>query len=280
MLMKFTKMQGIGNDYVYVDVTKAPLENAGEVAKKVSDRHFGIGSDGLILIASSKAADFRMIMYNADGSEGAMCGNGIRCVGKFVYDKGMTDKEDLAIETKSGIKYLHLTVRDGKVTQVRVDMGEPILEAEKIPVKADKSPVMSEPITVEGRDYLMSAVSMGNPHCVVFIDSHPKDFPLEEIGPGFESHVRFPDRVNTEFIQVVDDHTLNMRVWERGAAETLACGTGACAAAVAAILNGYAKSPVLMHLVGGDLTIEWEGQGRPVYMTGPAETVFEGEIEV
>ena len=280
MLMKFTKMQGIGNDYVYVDVTKAPLENAGEVAKKVSDRHFGIGSDGLILIASSKAADFRMIMYNADGSEGAMCGNGIRCVGKFVYDKGMTDKEDLAIETKSGIKYLHLTVRDGKVTQVRVDMGEPILEAEKIPVKADKSPVMSEPITVEGRDYLMSAVSMGNPHCVVFIDGHPKDFPLEEIGPGFESHVRFPDRVNTEFIQVVDDHTLNMRVWERGAAETLACGTGACAAAVAAVLNGYAKSPVLMHLVGGDLTIEWEGQGRPVYMTGPAETVFEGEIEV
>ena len=296
--MKFTKMQGAGNDYVYVDVTKEPLENASEIAIKVSDRHFGIGSDGLILIAPSDRADFRMIMYNADGSQGAMCGNGVRCVGKYVYDHGLTDKTEITVETGSGIKYLTLYPEGGKVVKVRVDMGAPIFEAGKIPVdvraiepsdeeaacEADSrlesdDELIDVPIAVEGKAYRMAAVSMGNPHCVVFIDRDPRDYPVTEIGPSFETHPAFPDRVNTEFILVKDPHRLAMRVWERGSGETLACGTGACASAVAAIRNGLAESPVTVELLGGELEIAWDGEGS-VSMTGPAVEVFEGEIDV
>jgi diaminopimelate epimerase len=278
--MQFTKMHGAGNDYVYVDATKEKIENASELAVKVSDRHFGIGSDGLILICPSEVADFRMEMYNADGSLGAMCGNGIRCVGKYVYDHGLTDKTQVKIETGSGIKILDLTVEKGKVSHARVNMGEPILEASKIPVVSDNERVIDEDILVDGKIYKMTAVSMGNPHCVVFIDKDPKQFPLENIGPYFENHKRFPDRVNTEFIHVEDEHTISMRVWERGSGETLACGTGACASAVAGILNGYIKTPVSVKLLGGELKIEWEGEGHPVYMTGPATEVFGGNIDV
>ncbi len=278
--MQFTKMHGAGNDYVYVDATKEKIENASDLAVKVSDRHFGIGSDGLILICPSEVADFRMEMYNADGSLGAMCGNGIRCVGKYVYDHDLTNKTQVKIETGSGIKILDLTVENGKVSHARVNMGEPILEASKIPVVSDNERVIDEDILVEGKTYKMTAVSMGNPHCVVFIEKDPKEFPLENIGPHFENHKRFPDRVNTEFIHVEDEHTISMRVWERGSGETLACGTGACASAVAGILNGYIKTPVSVKLLGGELKIEWEGEGHPVYMTGPATEVFGGNIDV
>ena len=296
--MKFTKMQGAGNDYVYVDVTKEPLENASEIAIKVSDRHFGIGSDGMILIAPSDKADFQMIMYNADGSQGAMCGNGIRCVGKYVYDHGLTNKTEISVETLGGIKYLTLYPEGGKVVKARVDMGAPILEAERVPVdvsclesrddgsgdagdrlKPDDE-LIDVPITVGGETYRMAAVSMGNPHCVVFIDRDPGEFPVTEIGPMFENHPAFPDRVNTEFICVKDPHRVAMRVWERGSGETLACGTGACASAVAAIRNGYAVSPVTVELIGGELEIAWDGGEASVFMTGPATEVFEGEIRL
>jgi diaminopimelate epimerase len=293
--MHFTKMQGDGNDYVYVDCTKENVEDPEKTAVKVSDRHFGIGSDGLILIKPSETADFTMDMYNADGSRGAMCGNGIRCVAKYVYDHGMVDRDTITIETRCGIKTLKLSVGDGKVKEVRVDMGAPILEAEKIPIlpagekdisgpsaskNAEASRVISEPIAAAGLTYKMTGVSMGNPHAVVFISEDPAKFPLEAVGPVFEHHERFPDRINTEFAYVMNGHEIKMRVWERGSGETLACGTGACATAVAGILNGFTKSPVTIHLTGGDLTIEWEGEGKPVFMTGPAEEVFEGEINV
>lgn len=277
--MKFTKMQGIGNDYVYVNCFQETVEHPGEVAKLVSDRHFGIGSDGLILIKPSDVADFEMDMYNSDGSRGAMCGNGIRCVAKYVYDYGLTDKTSITVNTASGIKYLDLTIEDGKAVQIRVNMGAPILEPFKIPVISEKEIVLDEPILADGKEYRITAVSMGNPHAVTYIDD-VKGLDIEKIGPQFEHHPIFPDRVNTEFVKVLDRHTVEMRVWERGAGETLACGTGACAVAVASILNGLTEDEVTVKLLGGDLKIYWDRKENLVYMTGPAEVVFDGEIKL
>ena len=276
--MKFTKMQGLGNDYVYVNCLEEKVENASEVAIQVSDRHFGIGSDGLILICPSDAADFEMVMYNADGSRGEMCGNGIRCVAKYVYDYGLTDKTQISIETLGGIKYLDLTVEEGKVRLVKVDMGKPILDPAQIPIAAEGDTVINEPILVGGCEYRMTGVSMGNPHTVVFVDD-VKNLEIEKIGPLFENHERFPKRINTEFVKVLDRQTVEMRVWERGSAETLACGTGACAVAVACILNGLTETEVTVKLLGGDLQIQWDREKDTVYMTGPAEVVFDGVWE-
>ena len=278
--MKFTKMHGLGNDYVYVNCMEEKIENPAEVARKVSDRHFGIGSDGLILILPSDVADFRMDMYNADGSQAEMCGNGIRCVGKYVYDYGLTEKESISVETLAGIKYLYFSIENGKVALVTVDMGEPILKAEDIPVLCEKDQVIEEPIFAAGQEWKMTCVSMGNPHCVIFIDTPVKDFPLEKVGPLFESHERFPKRVNTEFIELIDKKTVNMRVWERGSGETMACGTGACASAVAAILCGYTEEEITLHLLGGDLRVRWDRDKNRVFMTGPAQVVFDGELRV
>ena len=275
--MKFTKMQGIGNDYVYVNCLQETIENPSELAKKISDRHYGVGSDGLIMITPSDKSDFEMEMYNADGSRGEMCGNGIRCVAKYVYDYGLTDKTSISVETLAGIKYLDLTVEDGKVVLVKVDMGKPMLRPEEVPVVSEKEEVIDEPITVDGQEYRMTCVSMGNPHAVVFIDQDVKEFPLETVGVKFENHERFPKRVNTEFVNVLDRHTAQMRVWERGSGETLACGTGACAVAVACALNGLTEDEVTVKLLGGDLQIKWDREKNTVYMTGPAEVVFDGE---
>ena len=275
--MKFTKMQGIGNDYVYVNCLQETIENPSELAKKISDRHYGVGSDGLIMINPSDKADFEMEMYNADGSRGEMCGNGIRCVAKYVYDYGLTDKTSISVETLAGIKYLDLTVEDGKVVLVKVDMGKPMLRPEEVPVVSEKEEVIDEPITVDGQEYRMTCVSMGNPHAVVFIDQDVKEFPLETVGVKFENHERFPKRVITEFVNVLDRHTAQMRVWERGSGETLACGTGACAVAVACALNGLTEDEVTVKLLGGDLQIKWDREKNTVYMTGPAEVVFDGE---
>ena len=275
--MKFTKMQGIGNDYVYVNCLQETIENPSELAKKISDRHYGVGSDGLIMINPSDKADFEMEMYNADGSRGEMCGNGIRCVAKYVYDYGLTDKTSISVETLAGIKYLDLTVEDGKVVLVKVDMGKPMLRPEEVPVVSEKEEVIDEPITVDGQEYRMTCVSMGNPHAVVFIDQDVKEFPLETVGVKFENHERFPKRVNTEFVNVLDRHTAQMRVWERGSGETLACGTGACAVAVACALNGLTEDEVTVKLLGGDLQIKCDREKNTVYMTGPAEVVFDGE---
>ena len=277
--LQFTKMQGLGNDYVYVDCTKKKLENASEVAVKVSDRHFGIGSDGLILINASSVADFEMEMYNADGSRGEMCGNGIRCVAKYVYDYGLTDQTHISVETLGGIKYLDLTVEEGRVRQVRVDMGRPMLCPAEIPVIANGESVIDMPIEVDGTEYRMTAVGMGNPHTVVFVED-VDGLEIEQIGPKFEHHPCFPNRVNTEFVKVLDRNTVKMRVWERGSGETLACGTGACAVAVACILNGLTENKVTVQLLGGDLLIELDREADKVYMTGPAEVVFYGEIEL
>ena len=277
--MKFTKMHGIGNDYVYVDCTKTPLANPEETARLVSDRHKGIGSDGLILIQPAKEADFEMAMYNADGSYGKMCGNGIRCVAKYVYHKGLTHKTDLRILSGGAVKHLKLTVENGKVSQVQVNMGEPVLEPSQIPVLGEGGRLVAEPLLVEGRSYEMTCVSMGNPHAVIFLEE-VKNLKLSELGPKFENHERFPDRVNTEFVRVVDRNTLEMRVWERGSGETMACGTGACATAVAAVLNGLTERRVTVRLLGGDLEIYWSGEDNCVYMTGPAEEVFEGNIDL
>ena len=277
--MKFTKMQGIGNDYVYVNCFEEKVEDPAALAKFVSDRHFGIGSDGLILIKPSKNADFTMDMYNADGSQGEMCGNGIRCVAKYVYDKGLTDQQQISIETLAGIKYLDLTVEDGKVVLVRVDMGEPELIAEKIPVIADSEKVIDAPIEIDGTTYHMTCVSMGNPHCVVFMND-VEDFEIEKTGPLFENHEIFPDRVNTEFIHVIDEKTIDMRVWERGSGETLACGTGACASVVACVLNHKTEDEVLVHLLGGDLEVRYDSEKNTVLLTGPAEFICTGEIAI
>ena len=277
--MKFTKMQGLGNDYVYVNCMEQMVEDAAETARRVSDRHFGIGSDGLILICPSDKADFEMRMYNADGSRGEMCGNGIRCVGKYVYDYGLTDKTSLSVETLGGIKHLFLEVEDGKVSLVKVDMGPAILEPEKIPVTAEGSRVVDEPLQVDGKTFRMTCVSMGNPHAVIYVDD-VQGMELEKTGPSFENHERFPNRINTEFAHVLDRNTVEMRVWERGSGETLACGTGACAVAVASILNGYTEDQVTVRLLGGDLKIEWDREANKVYMTGPAEVVFDGEIRL
>ena len=287
--MKFTKMQGLGNDYVYVDCTREELSTPADVARVVSDRHFGIGSDGLILIKPSKAADFYMEMYNADGSRSAMCGNGIRCVGKYVYDFGLTDKLDVSIETAAGIKYLSLRLLDGKVSEVRVNMGAPELSPEKIPTTLEGTKeltvngaedkvraVLAAKLNVLGKDYEVSCVSMGNPHVITYVkDENAID--IEKIGPAFENHPAFPERTNTEFIRVADRKNLYMRVWERGTGETLACGTGACASAVATMLNGLCDRSVTIHLLGGDLQIEWDAGENVVYMTGPAVTVFTGD---
>ena len=275
--MKFTKMHGIGNDYVYVNCFQEKVDNPSEVAKFVSDRHFGVGSDGLILIKPSQIADCEMDMYNLDGSQGAMCGNGIRCVAKYVYDYGIVPKTTLRIATKSGIKELNLTVENGKVSLVRVNMGSPILEASKIPVVSDQSQAVNQPIKVNGHTYYFTGVSMGNPHAVVYLDD-VDNLDIEKIGPAFEKHPVFPDRVNTEFVKVIDRKTLKMRVWERGSGETLACGTGACAVAVSSILNNLTGEEVTVELLGGDLKIHWDRLENLVYMTGPATTVFDGEI--
>ncbi len=278
--MQFTKMHGCGNDYVYVDCTKTMIENADKLAIKVSDRHFGIGSDGLILIASSDVADFQMIMYNADGSRGEMCGNGIRCVGKFVYDKGLTTKKNITVETLGGIKTLELHTEDDKVKSVRVDMGSPEFTAKKIPVISDEEKMMCKDIEVNGETYNVDCISMGNPHCVVRMEEDVRELELEKIGPNFENHKLFPNKINTEFINILDKGRVRMRVWERGSGETLACGTGACAVAVSCIVNGLVSSPVDVELIGGYLTIEYNQNEDVVYMSGPAEIVFEGEIDV
>ena len=275
--MKFTKMHGIGNDYVYVNCFEESVKNPAEVSKFVSDRHFGIGSDGLILISPSAIADFRMNIYNADGSQAEMCGNGIRCVAKYVYDYGLTDKTEISVETLAGIKYLRLQVENGKVASVEVNMGAPILEPKEIPVAVEESPVVNVPVEVKGKIYHMTCVSMGNPHAIIFMNN-VKDLDLAAIGPYFENHTVFPKRTNTEFVEVLDRNTVNMRVWERGSDETLACGTGACATTVACILNDKTENEVTVHLLGGDLKIRWDREANQVYMTGPATVVFDGEI--
>lgn len=277
--MKFTKMEGLGNDYVYVNCFQETVVEPEKMAVKVSDRHFGIGSDGLILIKPSDVADFCMDMYNADGSRSEMCGNGIRCVAKYVYDYGLTDKTSISIETLAGIKYLDLQVENGKVFLITVNMGAPELVPANIPVKSEKDILINEPIKVAETEYRMTCVSMGNPHCIVFVED-TGSFPLEEVGPKFENHVMFPNRINTEFIQILDRKTVNMRVWERGTGETLACGTGACASTVACILNGLTEEEITLHLLGGDLLVRWDRQQNVVYMTGPARVVFDGEIDL
>ena len=277
--MKFTKMQGLGNDYVYVNCFQEKIENPVETAIKVSNRNFGIGSDGLIMINPSKVADCEMEMYNADGSRSEMCGNGIRCVGKYVYDYGIAKKERISVETLAGIKYLDFTIENDKVKLVKVDMGSPELVPANIPVVADGDSAIDEPIVVDGVEYRMTCVSMGNPHAVVYIDD-VKGLDIEMVGPKFENHERFPRRVNTEFVRVIDRNTVEMRVWERGSGETLACGTGACAVAVASILNGHTENKVTVKLLGGDLFIEWDREANRVYMTGPAEVSFDGEIQL
>lgn len=277
--MKFTKMHGLGNDYVYVNCFEEKIDNPPAVARFVSDRHFGIGSDGLIMINPSKTADFEMEMYNADGSRGEMCGNGIRCVAKYVYDYGLTDKTQISVETLGGIKYLDLTVEDGKVSLVKVDMGKPKLEADRIPIISEREQVIDEPIEVDGKEYHMTGVSMGNPHAVIYVDD-VKGLDLEKIGPKFENHERFPKRINTEFVHCIDRQTVEMRVWERGSGETLACGTGACAVAVSSILNNLTDTQVTVKLLGGDLQIEWDREKDRVFMTGPATVVFDGVIDI
>jgi len=277
--VKFTKMQGIGNDYVYVNCFEEAVENPASLAQLVSDRHFGIGSDGLILIRPSAKADFFMEMFNADGSRSEMCGNGIRCVGKYVYDHGLTDKTEIDVNTLAGVKHLVLHVEGGRVASVTVDMGEPVLDPREIPVVAEQGPVVDEPIEVAGRRFAMTCVSMGNPHAVVFVDD-TVGFPLEEVGQPFEFHPAFPRRVNAEFVQVLSRTEVNMRVWERGTGETLACGTGACASTVACILNGLTDDEITLHLLGGDLVVRWDRESNHVFMTGPAATVFEGEMDV
>lgn len=275
--MKFTKMEGLGNDYIYVNCFREKVEQPQKLAIQYSDRHFGIGSDGLILIMPSEVADFRMDMYNSDGSQAEMCGNGIRCVGKYVYDYGLTQKTQITVETLAGIKTLNLHVEQGKVKLVTVDMGSPILQSSLIPVVSEKPEVVNEPITVAGTAYHVTCVSMGNPHAVVFMDN-VKELPLETIGPEFEHHAWFPRRINTEFVEVLNPHEVNMRVWERGAGETLACGTGACASAVACILNHKTENEIILHLVGGDLKVQWDRDTNRIFMTGPATVVFDGEI--
>lgn len=279
--MKFTKMHGCGNDYIYVDGSKEqiPAEDKPELVKRLSDRHFGIGGDGVIFINPSKEADFEMEMYNMDGTRAEMCGNGIRCVAKYVHDKGLTDQRNISIVSCGKVKYLELNVENGKVSTVKVNMGSPILRASDIPVIADSEKVIAERIEVGEEIYEMTCVSMGNPHAVVFLED-VASLPIEKIGPLFENHVRFPRRTNIEFVKVLDSETIEMRVWERGTGETLACGTGACASVVACILNGLTGEQVTVKLLGGNLQIRWDRDENLVYMTGSATTVFEGEIEL
>lgn len=276
-MIKFTKMHGLGNDYVYIDAINQKIENESSLAQFVSNRHFGIGSDGLILICKSEIADFKMRMFNSDGSEAEMCGNGIRCVGKFVYDKGLTNKTTVKIETLAGIKTLILNTKDGKVETARVDMGEPILEAEKIPVISTEKTVKNLELEAENKKFKFTCVSMGNPHAITIVEN-TKEFDVEKYGKVLEIDKAFPKKANIEFAQIVDRQNINMRVWERGAGETLACGTGACATAVACNLNGLTDRKVNIELLGGTLNIEWNETDNHVYMTGPAVTVFDGEL--
>jgi len=281
--MKFTKMHGCGNDYVYVDGAKEqiPVKDKPELVRKLSDRHFGIGGDGVIFINPSDEADFEMEMYNMDGSRSEMCGNGIRCVAKFVYDKGLTDKEHISIISGGKVKYIDLNIENGKVSTVKVNMGEPILKAADIPVVTDnpEGSVIAENIEVAGNTYKMTCVSMGNPHAVVFMED-VTNLEIEKIGPLFENHQRFPRRINTEFVKVIDRNNVEMRVWERGTGETLACGTGTCATVVACVLNNLTEDEVNVKVLGGLIKIKWDREANLVYMTGPAATVFEGEIEI
>ena len=277
-MIKFTKMQGLGNDYVYIDAINQKIENESSLAQIISNRHFGIGSDGLILICSSEIADFKMRMFNSDGSEAEMCGNGIRCVGKFVYDKGLTNKTTLKIETLAGVKELKLNLKEGKVDTVRVDMGEPILEAEKIPVVSSEKMAKNLKLEIEEREFNFTCVSMGNPHAITFIEN-VENFEVEKYGSKIEVNERFPKKTNVEFIEIVNKEYIKMRVWERGAGETLACGTGACASVVAGIINNLIERKVTVELLGGILEIEWNKEDNHVYMTGPAVTVYEGELK-
>lgn len=275
--MKFTKMQGCGNDYVYVNCFEEKLEHPAELAKRVSNRNFGIGSDGLICICPSEVADVKMVMYNADGTQSQMCGNGIRCVGKYTYDYGIVKKEKITVETLAGIKVLQFEIKDDKVERVTVDMGVPVILAKEIPVVAEEETVIAKPVSVLGTEYGITCVSMGNPHAVTFVED-TKAIDIETVGPEFEHHPMFPERVNTEFIQVLSKTEINMRVWERGSGETLACGTGACASVYACMLNGLTGNEVLVHLLGGDLFIRIDEETGHVFMTGPAVTVFDGEL--
>ncbi len=281
MKLQFVKMEGAGNDYVYVDGITQHVDDAAkpDLVRRLSDRHFGIGGDGVIFINAGKQAEFEMEMWNADGTRGEMCGNGIRCVGKYVYDHGLTDETEITVESFGSVKYLTLYPENGKVTRVRVGMGAPILEAEKIPVKAKTSPVVNTPVVVDGIAYRMTCVSMGNPHAVIFVDD-VDHFPLEKIGPHFEHHDRFPNRTNTEFVQVIDPTQVRMRVWERGTGETLACGTGCCATVVACVLNDKTNNAITVHVLGGDIEVEWDRDANQVWMTGPATEVFEGAVEI
>ncbi len=280
--MKFTKMHGCGNDYIYIDCTKENIKDEKAAAQFLSDRHFGIGGDGIILIKRGDKADFEMVMYNPDGSRGAMCGNGIRCVAKYVYDNKLTDKTSISIESMGAVKYIDITVENGKAVSARVDMGKPVLDAKLIPVICTGEKAVNEKVNVGGREFTMTCVSMGNPHAVMFIDESTKDFDLNYYGALFESNTEiFPDRVNAEFARVIDRKNIEMRVYERGTGETLACGTGTCATVVAAVLNGLVDNDVTVHLLGGDLDISWSGnEDDSVFMTGPAAYVFTGEIDI
>ena len=279
-MLTFSKMHGIGNDYIYINCFQETVTDPEKLSIFLSDVRFGVGSDGLVLILPSEVADFRMRIFNADGSEATMCGNATRCIGKYVYDMGMTDKTEISLETNSGIKYLTLYPgADNKIESVKVDMGKAILVPKDIPVNSDLDRFIAQPVTVDGKEYAMTCVSMGNPHAIVFLPD-VDSLDLEKIGPSFEHHPLFPDRVNTEFVRVIDDHTLQMRVWERGSGETFACGTGTCATVVAAVLNGYCKKEeeILVHLRGGDLRIIYH-EDETVTMIGPATYVFEGKME-
>lgn len=278
-MIKFTKMHGLGNDYVYIDCTEEQkIKNISSLAQFISNRHFGVGSDGLILICKSDIADFKMRMFNYDGTEAEMCGNGIRCVGKFVYDKGLTKKDNITVETLAGIKKLKFNIKEGNVETVEVDMGEPILEPDKIPVISEEAIVKNLKIKARENEFKFTCVSMGNPHAITIVDN-TKDFNIEKYGPVLEKDEHFPRRANIEFIELVDKNNIKMRVWERGAGETLACGTGACASIVACALNGYIENEANVELLGGTLKIRWDKENNHIYMTGPATTVFEGEID-
>ena len=277
-MIKFTKMHGLGNDYVYIDAIHQNIENESSLAQFVSNRNFGVGSDGLILICKSDVADFKMRMFNSDGTEAEMCGNGIRCVGKFVYDKGFTNKTTVTIETLAGIKQLDFNLQNNKVKTVRVDMGEPILEPSNIPVISDEMPVKNLKLKAEDKEFIFTCVSMGNPHAITVVNN-VKEFDVQRYGKILEIDKVFPKKTNVEFVEIIDNENIKMRVWERGAGETLACGTGACATAVSCNLNGLTDRKVNIELLGGTLQIEWDKQNNHVYMTGPAVTVFEGELE-
>ncbi|TCK92433.1 diaminopimelate epimerase [Natranaerovirga hydrolytica] len=273
--MKFTKMHGLGNDYIYINCFEEDVKKPSELAIEMSNRNFGVGSDGLVLIMPSQKADFRMRMFNADGSEAEMCGNAIRCVGKYVYDNGLTHELNIAVETLAGIKILDMKVENGKVELVKVDMGEPIFDPALVPVKSEKNPVIGETIEVNGTVYDFTCVSVGNPHAITYVHN-VDDFPVQEVGKIVEVNEKFPKKTNVEFVQVVDKNTLKMRVWERGSGETMACGTGACATLVATVLNNKSNRKSTIKLLGGDLLIEWNDNDNHIYMTGPATVSFQG----